>query len=327
MISDLAPSPVLSSSCRRQAGFTLTEVLVATSILGLAISMTMVVYVAAMKRAHHTEFGLKGTAELRYATDVISQAVRSASQLPTVESGGLKLLVPPKDIGYATVEDITWIDDAKTIKGTKSDQKVLKLSDLTLPAVVVSAWKSAARPAGAITNTDVATYFKAASEMPTTDLNSIFAVGDTITIPATAFGIATQRVINSISNSKGNKTLTLTAKLGVSVPSGTRINATSGRRMMFEVVSAEGKNQGELRYYPDSKNTAQYTVLARDIDFSPLSEPANVSSTATVPFVIPTDAKNYVIINLQKVPGGSGSGRTLQGVQTTVYTRTDPTNQ
>ncbi len=301
--------------------FTLLEVLIATTILGLALSMSMVVFLAAMKRAQHTETGLKGTAELRFASDLISQSVRSASQLPTVASSGLQLIVPPKDLGFAVVQEITWLDTAHTVKGSKSNQRVLHVSNFTLPAVVTSAWLSSTRPTGAISSSDVATYFISSSNLPATDLNDIFTVGDTISLPVPSAGTPTTGVINSISNNINNKTITLTANIGVDVPNGTKIQATSGKRVMFEV-----RSNGDLRYYPDNRDLTKYSVLAHDIDPSPLSDPADSSSATTVPFSIPSGSTDYVIINLQKVPAGTTVGRTLQGVRTTAYTRTDPTS-
>lgn len=308
------------------AGFTLTEVLISTTILGVAVSMTMVVFIAALKRAQHTELGLKGTAELRYSADVISQTVRSAAQLPTVEAGGLKLVVPPKDLGYATVLETTWIDQVNNVKGSKSNQRMLHVSNVTLPAAVTSVWSGAGRPGGPITSADISRYFIDASRIPATDLNDLFSSGDTITIPATGYGPETRRVINHISNNPGNKTLTLTENLGVDVPNGAKIAAASGRRVMFEVV-ATGESKGELRFYPDRRNLSKYTVLARDISPTPLPDPAVETGTNTVPFTISSASDSAVIINLQKQPKGTMAGRTLQGVRTTVFARTDPTLQ
>lgn len=304
---------------RRRGGFTLVEVLIATTILGMAISMTFVVYLAALKRAQHTEEALKGTAELRYATDVISQAVRSASQTPTVTGGGTQLLVPPKDLGYAIVNDTTWLDAAHTVEGSKANQRMLKVSNFTLPAVVNSAWADNDRPAGALTAGEVASYFVGTADLETADLRDIFSVGDTITIPATAVGPQVTGVINSISNNTGAKTITLTNNLGVDVPDGTKISATSGRRLLFEVTT-----DGILRYYPDHRDRTRSTVLARDITRSPLVTPTGTATT--VPFEIPTGSTDFVVLNLQKIPAGTRIGRTLQGVSTNVYTRTDPTN-
>jgi prepilin-type N-terminal cleavage/methylation domain-containing protein len=322
------PSPLLpdvrSNLRRRPAAFTLTEILVATSILGVAVGMTMVVFVAALKRAQHTEQLLKGMSEIRYATDIISQTVRSGSQLPTVLGGGTKLVVPPRDIGYATVLETTWIDMVNGVKGSKSNQRMLHVSNMTTPAVVASLWATTARPAGAISSGDIATYFVDGSGMPVGDLNAIFSVGDTITIPATAYGPKTTGVINSISNNAGNKTLTLTAALGVDVPNGTKIAATSGRRVMFEVV-ATGAATGDLRFYPNNTDLTKFTVLAHDIASAPLSDPSRTGSGATVPFTISSTAADYVIINLQKLPKGTTVGRSVQGVQTTVFTRNDST--
>lgn len=311
----------------RRAAFTLTEILIATTILGMAMGMTMVVYLAAMKRAHHTELALKGTTEMRYATDVMSQVVRSASQLPTVSADGLQLYVPPKDLGYATVLDTTWIDMVNNVKGSKSNQRMLHVSNVALPAVVNSVFKSTDRPAGAISASDVGVYFVDASSLPVADLNDLFSAGDTITIPATAYGQKVTGTINNISNNPGNKTLTLTSNLGVDVPNGTKIAASSGRRVLFEVkvVATTPSRKTELRYYPDSRNLTKYSILARDISDAPLVNPADQGSAATKPFVIPSSAKNTVIVNLQKIPAGTSTGRTLQGLQTTVYTRTDPT--
>lgn len=313
----------------RSQGFTLTEILVTTTILGFAASITMVVFLAALKRANHTEAGLKGTAELRYATDVISQAVRSSSLLPTVADGGRTLLVPPRDLGFATVEDGTWIDQPQGIQGWKDNQRVLKVSDVTGSAVTQSIWKTTTRPSGAIAATDVPTLFIGTSSLPKQDIRTMFSVGDTLTVPATSFGPSVDRVINSISNNAGTKTISLTADLGVNVPNGTKILATSGRRLKFTVTAGTASDplSGELRFYPDSNDATKYTVLARHISPAPLSDPAQPSSSAGVPFTIPTASSNYVIINLQKVPPGTSVGRTLQGVQSTVFTRNDPLNQ
>jgi type II secretory pathway pseudopilin PulG len=318
-------SPEVKSDPRRPgSAFTLAEILVATSILGVAVGMTMVVFVAALKRAQHTEQLLKGMSEIRYATDIISQTVRSASQLPTVLASGTKLIVPPRDIGYATVLETTWIDMVNGVKGSKSNQRMLHVSNVTTPPIVASLWGTTARPTGAITSGDIATYFVDGSGMPIGDLNSIFTVGDTITIPATAYGPQTTGVINSISNNAGNKTVTLTAALGVDVPNGTKIAATSGRRVMFEVVTA-GASTGDLRYYPNSTDLTKFTVLAHDIASAPLSDPSKAGGGATVPFTISNTAADYVIINLQKLPKGTTIGRSVQGVQTTVFTRNDST--
>lgn len=321
---------------RRRAvrAFTLTEIMVAMTILGLASVMTMGVFVATLKRADHSELALKGTAELRNASDTISQAVRSASQYPTIPSvtspalPGLKLLVPPKDVAYVAVQDITWIDSANTIKGSKGNQRVLKLSDLTIPSVATSVWSSASRPSGTVSSATFSTYFIGNAAVPTdTDLNDYFTVGDTITIPATSFGVRTQGVINSISSNAGTKTITLTNAIGVDVPNGTKIVATSGRKMMFEVVNTNDSHKGELRYYPDSSDLTHYSILARDIDPQPLSDPAKSSSARTTPFAIAASPGNYVTINLQKLPAATTTGRTLQGIRTTAFTRTDPTLQ
>jgi prepilin-type N-terminal cleavage/methylation domain-containing protein len=316
-------SPARTAS-RSNRAFTLVEVLVATSILGLAVGMTMVVFIAALKRAQHTEQMLKGMSEIRYASDIISQTVRSGSQLPTIAANGTRLLVPPKDVGYALVLDTTWIDMVNGVKGSKSNQKMLHVSNVTMPAVVASVWASTARPAGAISDAQVATYFVDGSNLPVGDLNGLFAVGDTLTIPATAYGPKTTGVINSISNNPGNKTVTLVSALGVDVPNGTKIAATSGRRAMFEVVPS-GASTGDLRYYPNSTDLTKFSVLAHNISPTPLSDPSNSGSAPTVPFVISNSSANYVIINLQKLPKGTTVGRTVQGVQTTAYTRTDPT--
>ncbi len=322
LVSSSSFRPCAQSAFVERRGYTLVEILVATTILGLAVSMAMVVFIAALKRAQHTEVALKGTEELRYATDMISQAVRSAAQLPTVAGSGLQLIVPPKDLGYAVVQDTTWLDGAHTVSGSKSNQRMLHVSNFTQPSVVTSAWLNTGRPSGAIATADIATYFIGTANLPTTDLRDIFSVGDTITIPATAYGAQTTGVINSISNNANNKTLTLTNNLGVDVPNGTKIAATSGRRIMFEVTAA-----GDLRYYPDNRDLTRFRVLAHDIDPSPLSDPAVSTSTTTLPFVIPSSSTDYVIVNLQKVPAGTRVGRTLQGVRTTVYARTDPLSQ
>ncbi len=320
---------------RRAAGFTLLEILVAMTILLVAIGLVLGVYLAALKRVVHSENALKGATEVRAATDLISQAVRSAPMTPLLldkdgnskdaygnpYTAGPQLLVAPKDLGYATVLETTWIDVPRGVKGSKDNQKVLKVSNITPNAVAFSIFDSSARPAGALTAGDVSTYFTDGSNLPTTDLNDLFSVGDTITIPATAYGAATTGdKINSISNNAGNKTLTLDNNLGVNVPNGTKIMAIRGRRLLFSIVT-DGTQKGDLRFYPDSRDLTKYAVLARDIDPAPFSDPADTGSARTVPFSI---SGRYVTLNLQKLPRGTTAGRTVQGVQTTVLTRTDP---
>ena len=299
-------------------GFTLTEVMVSMTILMLAMSLTLVAFLAALRATAHTERALRGVAELRLAADMISESARSASQTPTVQAAGRQLFVPPKDAGFATVQETTWIDSVHDVKGSKSNQKMIKVSNATPSAVTMSVFKSGARPAGSIGAGEVSTYFKDASSLPETDLADLFQVGDSVTIPATAYGPSVTRVINSISNNPGTKTLTFTANLGVDVPNGTKLAASSGRRLLFSVES-----NGDLRFYPDSRNLSQYSILARDIDPAPRSVPADTTSAHTVPFVL---SGRYLTLNLQKLPRGSTAGRTVQGVQTTVLTRTDPLN-
>jgi prepilin-type N-terminal cleavage/methylation domain-containing protein len=297
-------------------GFTLVEVMVAMTILLIATSLTMGAYVAALKRTLHAQKALNGETELRYAVDLLSDAVRSAPQLPVVEGSGLQLVVAPKNLGYATVLDTTWIDSLHNVKGSKSNQRMLHLSNVTPSVVVNSVFGSSARPAGSLAAGDVATYFNDASALPTTDLNDLFASGDTLTIPATSYGPETTGVINNISNNSGNKTLTLTASLGVDVPNGTRIAATAGPRMLFAVQAT-----GDLRYYPDQRDLTHFIVIAHDIDPAPLTDPSDTTSARTTPFTI---SGSVVSLNLQQVPAGSMTGRTLQGVRTVIYTRTDP---
>lgn len=314
--------PHLRLSFRRRAGiprhaaFTLLEVMVALTIMAIALTVTTGAYLAALKRGLHAERALRGAAELRYATQVISEAVRSTPLALTVQNNGRQLIVAPKTLGFAIVQETTWIDTLHNVKGSKSNQRMLKVADMVPSVVTVSVFASTARPAGAVSTGEVATYFVDAGDLPSLDLNDLFATGDTITIPATAYGPATTGVIKSISNNSGTKTLTLTAALGVDVPNGTRLLAAGGPRAMFSV-----ENNGDLRYYPDRRNTARFTVLAHDIDAAPLSNPADSTSARTTPFAI---AGRYLTLNLQQIPRGGAAGRTLQGVQTTVLVRSDP---
>ncbi|MBS0663087.1 MAG: type II secretion system protein [Verrucomicrobia bacterium] len=296
--------------------FTLVEVLVTMTIFIIGLSLTSTVFLAAVKRAFHTEKLLKASTELRTATDFISQTARSAPVAPVVRTSGTQVLIAPKDLGFIYVQDTTWIDTLHNVKGSKSNQRMLHVADTTPSIVTVSVFASAARPPGALSSSDVATYLVDGTSLPVANLDQLFAVGDTITIPATSYGPATTGVINSISNNSGTRTLTLTSALGVDVPNGTKIAATSGRRCLFSVEAS-----GDLRYYPDSSDLTSFSVLAHDIDPAPLSNPADTSSARTVPFTL---SGRYLTINLQKLPRGSLAGRTVQGVQTTVFARTDP---
>lgn len=318
-------SSMRQTALARRRGFTLVEVLVATTILGMAAGMTMIVFIASLKRTQHTELMLKGTAELRYAADFISQSVRSSVQLPTIGANGLQLIVPPKNLGIIVVQHGTWIDQPHGVTGFKSNQKVMQVV-AEVPLTVSSIFKNTTtRPPGALTVDDVASYFVDSSAITSLKVDSLVSAGDLLDIPATAYGPAIDNwEVNSVSHNSGRATITFTNKLMVDVPDGTKINATSGSRAMFEVVST-GTYAGDLRYYPNKDITSTFTVLAHDIDPTPLSDPSNSGSGNTVPFTIPSTSSDYVILNLQKIPKGSVVGRTLQGVQTAVYTRTDPT--
>ncbi|HVU34331.1 MAG TPA: prepilin-type N-terminal cleavage/methylation domain-containing protein [Opitutaceae bacterium] len=326
----MAPSPLNSSANarRRRAGFTLLEVMIATTILAMATGMTIVVYVAAMKRAQHTENMLKGTSELRYTADMISQAIRSAPSLPTVSSDGLTLYVTPKDEGvYFVVQNGTWIDSGHTTQGWKSNQKTVQV-DAVLSSVADNVFSGTNRPTGALSSGQVGTYFVTSSTGSTPKVSDLIQANDTLSIPETAFGSAVSSItINSVSNNAGTATVTFTTNLGVDVPDGTELSIASGRQYMFKVLKTAGTNTkvGDLLYYPDSRNTAQYTILAHDIDWQPLSDPSNSTSARSTPFSIASTATDYVTLNLQKVPQGTAAGRTLQGVITAAYTRTSPT--
>lgn len=301
------------------AGFTLVELLIAASVAAIAMVVTLVGYLAVLKSGYHSEKMMVGVAQLRYANDTIAQAVRSSPRSPTVDSTGLRLIIAPDDLGYASIKDITWIDQPNGVKGSKSNQRVLKIADGAPAAATESPFLNASRPAAALSASDVSTYFKTSSAASDIDLDDLFQSGDSITIPATAYGAAVTRTINNISSNSGTKTMTLTANLGVEVPNGTRIMSSGGRRVQFEVTAA-----GMLRYYPDNRDLTKFRVIATDIDPSPLTDPTNPSSAVTVPFAV---SQRSVTVNLQKLPRGSTAGRTVQGVQTIVFARSDPTIQ
>lgn len=294
----------------------MSEVMVAMTILLIAMSITMGAYLVALKRGVHTQNTLQATGQLRYATDLISESVRSSPQEPAVQSSGRQLLVAPKDLGFGSVYPVTWIDTIRNVKGSKGNQRVLKLKDFVPAAVSRNIFKGSARPTGAVSSSSISTYFNDASSLPAIDLDELFAVGDSLTIPATAYGPAFTKQINSISNNSGTKTLTMTDNLGFDVPEGTKITATSGRRLMFSV-----ETNGDLRFYRDHRDTTKFVLLARDVDYQPYSVPWDQTSARTTPFAI---SGRVVTINFQHLPKGGMAGRTVQGVQTQVYARTDP---
>jgi len=314
--SSVALSIVRNEVHSRRCGFTLAEVLMALAILGVVMSITMPAVIEVQKRSQHAEAAMQGAEELRYVTALISQVVRSAPQTPEVRAGGLELLIAPKDLAYATVGDTTLIDLLRGVKGSRSDQRVLIFANIAGSAAVYPVFASDARPAGEVTASDYSTYFVDGSSLPIIDLDELFTVGDTITIPATPYGGARSSQIATIGNAAGNKTITLEDDLGVNVPNDTRIAATSGRRLLFSVQS-----NGELRYFADHRDLSSYTVIARDIDPSPLVDPADSASGETVPFTL---SDRNVMLNLQKLPAGTLAGRTVQGAITTIYVRTNP---
>lgn len=317
------------------AGFTLVELMVATAILGIVMGLTLVAYTGVAKRAFHTEATIKGSSELRYAADMISQAVRSASQPIVVSANGLQLDVPPDTLGVAFITGPgTKIGPLSDGEGYKDTAPMVKVGDYSAAIATSSIFASSARPTAALTASDVVTYFKTQAYLEANEeLNidrktgGLFRVGDVITIPATAYGTSVTLTIKSVSNGKNNKTITFTDKLGVDVPLGTRILPTSAvPRMRFEVIPETAKNvdtRGQLRYYPDADQNT-FIVLATDVDASPVSNPADPTSAATTPFVL---NGRVVTLNLQKLPRGTIAGRTVQGVQTKAYARTDPSVQ
>lgn len=308
---------IIHAPLREVRAFTLTEIMVAMAILAVVVLMAFVGMIAVLRGVAHTDAMVKGSSEIRHAADRISLAVRSAPRIPLVESSGCDLIVVPYNLGYAIVEGNTPIDAVNNVYGSKASQKMLKLSDLTPSAVASSIFAASARPTGAVSAGQISTYFNNASALSTIDLNDLFEVNDIITIPATAYSTTfVNRTINSISNNSGNKTITVTAKLGVDVPNGTKIFPSKGARTLFRVTPS-----GELRYFPDNRKMGTFTTLATDINPAPLSNPGDATSSPTVPFAL---VGNLLTINLQKVPRGTQAGRTLQGVQTSVYVRTDP---
>lgn len=303
---------------RRRSGFTLVEIMVAMTILGLAMTITMVVFLAAVKRASHTETMLKGTSELRYSADMISQAVRSASQPPTTDDG-TQLYIAPGTFGYLLVQDVTWLDTAHTVEGSKAGQKLIK-AIAYISTATYTPFSGTSRPSGALAIGDVSTYFRASTDttLPSPSVSDLVVVGDTLSVPQTSYGPAQTLVVNSVSQNSGTGTITVTANLSYSIPTGTKISVQSTHRQKYAVVN------GQLLFYPDSSVSSKYSVLASDISSAPLSDPSNKSSAATKPFVISSTNTSFVTINLQMIPKGTTVGRTLQGVLTTAYARTNP---
>lgn len=305
-------------SRRPVRGFMLSEIMVAVAVAMLVCGIAMVLFMSALKHARNTEEMTKTVSDVRYATDTISAAVRSTPARPIVSNAGLTLQVAPNETYYATVDDTSIVDNLQTpnILGSLDGQRTIRISVRARQPATLWALKTAG-PTAAI-STLPSGMFLTVTDLPNIDLNDLFSPGDVLSIPGTSYGPAFTVSLSSINNASSPKTLTTSTDLLEKIPNGTQILASSGGYIRFTVES-----NGDLRRYPDDRNMAQFTVLARNIAAAPQASPYSGSPTATVPFVYNVTPRT-IVVNLQSLPPGNRAGRTSTASETTIFVRTDP---
>ncbi len=303
-------------------GFSLSEVMIAMSVFTVVAAIAMLALVALVKRNDHTFNTTAGVAELRTATDLITQAVRSSPTLPIVEDGGRTLIVAPPIVYYATVQGTDVVDNLRTpnILGIAGGRDTI-----TFPVrsrQPATTWIMAdACPSSAISA--LGSTFIGSANHPELDLDDMFSVGDSVSIPGTRYGVPITLVVRSITNTASVKSLRFTTALPTSpselkIPNGTQIAASSGRRLKFSV-----QTNGELRYWRDDRVAASYTVIATNLTTQPRANPES-SSSAVEPCFNFIQADRTVQMNLQRLPAGRLSGRTEIGIRTWIHARTRP---
>lgn len=301
-------------------GFTLAEILIATTIFTLVAAIAMVAMVAIIKRNDHTYNLTVGTSELRIASDFITQAVRTSPIAPIISNSGKTLDVAPPVVYYATVADTAVVDALKNpnILGVLPTQDTIQFSvRARQPA---TKWiLTGTCPSASISSTG--STFLTLTDHPIIDLDDMFDVGATISVPATRYGSAKTLVIQTITNTSSSKILKFTTPVGIMIPNGTQIAATSARRVRFEITST-----GDLRNYPDSRNLTVFTVLATNVSDNPRVDASDSASANQAPFTLGSTAPTArnVTINLQRLPKGTITGRSENGIRSTIYSRTDP---
>lgn len=309
---------------RKQSGFTLTEVLIAASLMTVVVGITLVAFVALLKRNLHTDQIARGGNEIRYSFDFLTKSVRASPIAPIITNSGCTMEVAPNEFYYATVAGTTNIDPLRGIQGAAAAQKTIVFSDKCRQPAAKSILTGAC-PSSSVSSPG--STFLSVSDFPSLDVADFFQVGDVVTIPATIYGGAQVRTIQSITNTSSTKSITFTTNLTDRVPNGTQIAATALRRMKFEVTSG-----GQLRYYRDSTGT-NYRIIAENITQTPRVDAYDTSSPLTQPFTYYANATlvsgvtvpaRTLRVNLQRLPVGSTAGRTELGLVTSILLRTDP---
>jgi hypothetical protein len=299
---------------------TLTEVLIASTLLTLVSSVTMSAVISVVKTTLNTQNTGVGVAEVRYAGDFITKYMRASpitprvidspnSAQPNVDQPGCIIELAPNEGYYACVDGATVIDTPRNIKGVNKNQDTIIIaSNMRHP--VAKDILTGTCPSSSISSPN--SHFST-TEQPIT-LSEMFAIGNSITIPGTKFGSSQTRTIKTIS---GNS-IVLTANLTHPIPNGTPIPATNARKIRFEVAA-----NGELRFYRDARDLTAYSILAREISADPRVDAHDSASALTKPFVY-NPGTRVLKINFQRLPAGSQTGRSETGLSTKVQLRTDP---
>lgn len=320
----------------RRPGFTLSELVVTTTVFGICVVIAMGTFIAVLKRSDHTERTTESHQELRYSVSLLSRSIRTAPRLPEISDDGRTLRVPAVNSGVLTKGpavsggNMSYKEDMAHIQGWRANQQSIKLSphipedQLEGTGVMESIFADSNNfPAGAVASTTEGYFKPPPSGTGAYNLNTMLFRGMSLTIPAdppytpTPVTITIAPDSNSISpqTGDGEKSLSLTGNLGSFIRNGARISLPSTAPMRMFTI----EENGDLRYYPNAADPTRFRVIAHHINPTPLG----FDGEETRPFAFGANNRE-IIMNLERLPPGRVSGRTAAAMRTRAYARTDP---
>ncbi len=333
--NDCSPIPARREHISIAAGFSLSELMVATSVFSICALISMGVLVATFRSTDHAEHVTESNEQLRFLTDLISDRVRSSPTLPLVQEDGRELQVnlPVTAIsnkGPRIVGGNMSYSPPGGPQGWRPNQRTLQISpdipsdEVEGPGVTESIFTGSENlPSGQIQSASSGNLRTLPNGQTAFNLDDILIEGMTFTIaadpPYTPQAISV--ILRNVSNNPGGfKTIIIDGpgdqnNLGSWVMNGNHlILPTISHEVRFRV-----ELNGDLRYYHNPHNANDFRVIARDINPTPLDADGN----PTRPFV--AGANNREIrFTFEHLPQGRYSGRTVQTVRTRAYARTDP---
>ncbi len=328
-----------------RSGFTLTEVVIASSIMLLVVGIAWSVFLVVTKQQHLVESTNEIALPLQRAVRVVRDSVASAPTAPTVYRddalptrapstvvnptgtnpvvAGRTIRLPLAANYYVSVTGGTASVDTTAstwVLGYANTARSIIVSRNSPQAASRPLLRSGATcPSASITTLDLTLFSLQPIRIEPTQL---FSVGDTVVLPQTVYGAARALEVESVSNidaetSRLSFTTQLAPASAWTLPNDVLVTTTSGGGVLFSVIQTDAGDlrRGDLVYYPDENDLTRYRILARSIVPETTSDrsiairidPSQESTAGNVDAFpfVYNTASREMVVNFQCLPSGN----------------------